>query len=108
MTIDQQVDDGEMLLDFAIERKLPITSADATVLRAARGKLPNLGTPGPDRDAFIQALNSISAVIPISNADLRSARLRCERLKPLVSNAMSLLSLLQGMPRKLTTKIAKR
>ena len=92
MTIEEQVTNAELLLEFAVENKLALPPADVAVLRAARAKLPNLSNPGPSYDAFTLSLSNIVSVLPISAADLRAAWLRRTRLKPLTDDSQSLLA----------------
>ena len=92
MTIDQQVDDGEMLLAYAIANKLAVPAGVDAVLWAARGNIATIQAPGhADRIAFLQALVAMTAAVPASAADLRSSSIRRLRVTPRINDALSLM-----------------
>jgi hypothetical protein len=85
------VNDGELLINYALRNNISLPSDSVSTLLAARAILTDLVSPGAARIRFYEALQTIVDKIGIKAADLRASDMRRERLEPLVRDAESLL-----------------
>lgn len=90
-TTDDMVSDAELMLNYAAANKIALPAGCATELIASKGKSAELAVPGKSRDDFYAAFDAAATVLNVSVASIRASTGRCERLRPLLDDALQLL-----------------
>ena len=83
------VQDGRLLITYAASRNVSLPAKERDIVFTAEASTL-CGNP-EERAAFVGAFEVVSIKLGISAADIRSIVGRIERLRPLVSNALTLL-----------------
>ncbi|CAH1081241.1 hypothetical protein [Candidatus Nitrotoga sp. 1052] len=90
-TTDDMVSDAELMLNYAAANKIALPAGCATELIASKGKSAELAVPGKSRDDFYAAFDAAATVLNVSVASIRASTGRCDRLRPLLDDALQLL-----------------
>lgn len=90
--IEQQVADAEVLAEYVRRNGIAVAAETLEIVAKARSKLPSLANSGPDNTEFIQALNTLSAAVPMAPASVTAAVVRRRELTPMADDARVLLA----------------
>jgi hypothetical protein len=104
-TIVDMINDGELLVNYALENKIALAPGSEATLLAAHARLKLLETPGQDRDDFYAALRSAVDAVSTPVSALNAAETRRMRLAPLVRDAQSLLNYAAANGKKVNDEV---
>lgn len=103
--LDELIAGGEEFAQYALLNGIPLSAEVQHALVSARSTLAGPIVSEPERAEFLKALSIASQAVGVTVAEIRSTKIRLERLRPQVASAMRLLSFAAANGKKVDDKV---